>query len=98
MTEPELVDNKYKTALGYDLASIRAQASVCSFSFSSVRRALDNGAWQSTTADAFSASLQANQTAALGAGSGCEGALESAHASEADQVPPEHPHATWVWG
>jgi hypothetical protein len=93
--EPELVENRYKTALGDDLSSIRGQAAVCSFSFSSVRRALDNGAWQSTTADAFSGSLQANQTAAQEAGNACEAALVSAHASEPDKVPPNHPHARW---
>ena len=92
----ELVENKYKIALGYDLPSIRGQASVCSFAFSSVRRALDSGAWQSTTADAFASSLQLNQTSAQEAGSGCEGALASAHAREADRVPTDHPHATWV--
>jgi hypothetical protein len=92
---PELVENRYKTALGDDLPSIRGQAGVCSFSFSSVRRALDNGAWQSTTADAFSGSLRAKQAAAEEAGSACEGALVSAHAGEPDKVPPDHPHARW---
>jgi hypothetical protein len=94
-TGPELVENRYKTALGDDLASIRGEALVCSFSFSSVRRALDNGAWQSTTADAFSASLQANQAAAEDAGNACAEALSSAYTNEPDKVPPDHPHARW---
>jgi hypothetical protein len=94
-TAPELVDNRFKIALGDDLPSIRGEASVCSFSFFSVRQALDNGAWQSTTADAFSAALRANQTAAEEAGNACEQTLSSAYANEPDKVPADHPHARW---
>ena len=92
----ELVENRYKIALGDDLSRIRGAATVCSFSFSSVRRALDDGAWQSTTADAFSGALQSKQTGAQEAGIACAGALTSAHANEPDKVAPDHPHATWT--
>lgn len=92
----ELVENKYKSALGDDLPSIRGSASVCSFSYASVQRALDNGAWQSTTADSFSTSLRTQQTDAERVGGSCESALQSAYDNAPAQVAPDHPHATWV--
>jgi hypothetical protein len=89
------VDNQYRLALGDDLPAIRGQASLCSFAYDSVRRALDAGAWESTTADAFSTQLTERTSASADAGSSCEEAFESRYGAEPAKVPHDDPRAQW---
>ncbi len=89
------VDNQYRLALGDDLPAIRGQASLCSFAYNSVRTALDDGAWASTTADAFSTQLADRISASADAGSACEEAFETRYGSEPATVPPDDPRARW---
>lgn len=89
------MDNQYRLALGDDLAALRGYASVCSFAYFGVEQALENGAWESTTADTFSSELADHDRLAGGDGDSAEAALQNRYDNEPEKVPEDDDRATW---
>lgn len=95
MTDPDKVENRYRSALHGATPGAQTQASWAGSAFSSVLSALANEAWVSTTADTFSQNCTDMQTKAGTAGGDCVGEMTSRYSREPAKVDPTDYRATW---
>ena len=95
MAETEKVDNQYRIALADATPGARVQSTYAGLAFSTVTGAIANGAWKSTTADAFYAECAEMRTTAGTAGTRCVEEMTSRHAREPVKVDPTDSRAKW---
>ena len=95
MTDPDKVENRYRSALHGATPGAQSQASSAGAAFSSVLSALTNEAWVSTTADTFSKDCSDMQTKAGTAGDDSVAEMTSRYSREPAKVDPSDYRATW---
>ena len=95
MTESAEVDNRYRTALGRALPGARTEADRVGDAFAIIRRALADGAWESTVADAFASACTSVEASAATAAHDCVTSLQWRHTREPAMVAPFDSRARW---
>lgn len=82
MSESGTAPNQYRVRLGLALPRARMHAEAISSAFTSVRRAMDGGAWDSPLATAFASVCREKELSAGNAAEGCVDQLEGRHRVE----------------
>lgn len=95
MSDPEQVENEYRTALGSSLAGARSQAWLVERAFDRVQTALEGGAWVSSVADTFAQECATKESSAATAADDVVAALQARYDSEPAKVASTDRRAHW---
>lgn len=95
MTGSAEVENRYRTSLWHGLLGARSQEARVGDAFAIVRRAMADGAWESTVADAFSEVCVSKESSAATAAGDCAHTMQHRHGREPWMVPVSDPRARW---